>query len=134
MNSTVGLTVVHDPRVYRLKAGTTVSAMRTWDSHHFDQLGSNALCGAMLDARSKPWPSPITAIIIIVDDVYYHLRLLHICTCGAIGRPLGGACVHYCCCGSVAQNDVGRSATQNEHPWAMPAYDFNTIHPALRID
>ena len=51
LNSTVGLTVVHDPRVYRLKAGTTVSDMRafpisTWDSHHFDQLGFNALYDA----------------------------------------------------------------------------------------
>jgi hypothetical protein len=58
LNSTVGLTVVHDPRVYRLRAGTTVSAMRTWDSHHFDQLGSNALCGAMPDARRNPDPLP----------------------------------------------------------------------------
>ena len=82
----------------------------TWDSHHFDQLGSNALC-------EEQTLTFITAII-IVDDVYYHLPLtpsahLHMwCFRAAVGRRV---CVHCCCCSSVAQR-MRRSTAQNKHP------------------
>ena len=120
LNSTVGLTVVHDPRVYRLKAGTTVSDMRafpisTWDSHHFDQLGSNALC-------EEQTLTFITAII-IVDDVYYHLPLtpsahLHMwCFRAAVGRRVCALLLRFC-----GTEEGEYSTAQKEHPTIPPSY------------
>lgn len=95
----------------------------TWDSHHFDQLGSNALC-------EEQTLTFITAII-IVDDVYYHydLRLLHTCICGAFGRPLGGAFVCIVAAAVQWHREGGVQPKMNTH--ACPRF---LHHPALRID
>jgi hypothetical protein len=88
-----------------------------------NQLGSNALC---FHHR------PRAIIIVDVSSLACQDTLppltpsahLHVWCFG--GRPLGGACVHYCCCASVAQRR-GNMA-QKEHPTIYSIY-----HPALRV-
>jgi hypothetical protein len=133
LHCTVSPTVVHDPRVYRLKAGTTVCAVRACipDQH----VGFPSLCS--VHSWAPMLCAFITAAIIIVDvsslACQHTLHPLYaFCTPAFVtlfGRPLGGACVH------LLVRFCGPEGTRIDSPkHARPRLCESDTTPALRIN